>query len=50
VGGQGTVEMETGNKPWMKIVAKLKAMTINEKQNIEISLFIMVSYDLDTFW
>ncbi len=34
----------------MKIVAKLKAMTINEKQNIEISLFIMVSYDLDTFW
>ena len=36
MGGQGTVEMETGNKPWMKIVAKLKAMTINEKQNIEI--------------
>ena len=50
MGGQGTVEMETGNKPWMKIVSKLKAMTINEKQNIEISLFIMVSYDLDTFW
>ena len=47
---QGTVVMEEGNKPWMEIVAKLKAMKINDKQNHEISLFIMASYDLDTFW
>ena len=47
---QGTVGMEEGNKPWMEIVAKLKAMKINDKQNHEISLFIMASYDLDTFW
>ena len=47
---QGTVAMEEGNKPWMEIVAKLKAMKINDKQNHEISLFIMASYDLDTFW
>jgi len=33
----------------MEIVAKLKAMKINDKQNHEISLFIMASYDLDTF-
>jgi len=46
---QGTVAMEEGNKPWMEIVAKLKAMKINDKQNHEISLFIMSSYDLDTF-
>lgn len=46
---QGTVVMEEGNKPWMEIVAKLKAMKINDKQNHEISLFIMASYDLDTF-
>ena len=46
---QGTVAMEEGNKPWMEIVAKLKAMKINDKQNHEISLFIMASYDLDTF-
>ena len=47
---QGTVEMEEENKPWMEIVAKLKAMKISEKQHHEISLFIMASYDLDTFW
>jgi len=46
---QGTVEMEEGNKSWMEIVAKLKSMKISEKQNHEISLFIMASYDLDTF-
>ena len=46
---QVTVTMEKGNKPWMEIVAKLKAMKINDKQNHEISLFIMASYDLDTF-
>ena len=46
---QGTIAMEKGNKPWMEIVAKLKAMKINDKQNHEISLFIMASYDLDTF-
>ena len=33
----------------MEIVAKLKAMKINDKRNHEISLFIMASYDLDTF-
>ena len=47
---QGTVVMEEVNKPWMEIVAKLKAMKIGEKQQQEISLFIMASYDLDTFW
>ncbi|MCH2391225.1 MAG: hypothetical protein MK238_01690, partial [Nitrospinales bacterium] len=46
---QGTVAMEEGNKTWMEIVDKLKAMKINDKQNHEISLFIMASYDLDTF-
>ena len=46
---QGAFTMEELNKPWMEIVAKLKAMKINDKQNHEISLFIMASYDLDTF-
>ena len=47
---QGTIEMEEANKPWMEIVAKLKAMNINEEQHHEITLFVMASYDLDTFW
>ena len=47
---QGTLDLEKENKPWLEIVAKLKAMKIGEKQQQEISLFIMASYDLDTFW
>jgi len=47
---QGTLDLEGENKPWLEIVAKLKAMKIGEKQQQEISLFIMASYDLDTFW
>ena len=47
---QGTIETEEANKPWMEIVAKLKAMNINEEQHHEITLFVMASYDLDTFW
>ena len=47
---QGAFTMEELNKPWMEIVAKLKAMKITDKQNHEINLFIMASYDLDTFW
>ena len=46
---QGTLDLEEENKPWLEIVAKLKAMKIGEKQQREISLFIMASYDLDTF-
>ncbi|MBC8259471.1 MAG: YkgJ family cysteine cluster protein [SAR324 cluster bacterium] len=47
---QGTFGMEQDNKPWLEIVAKLKAMKIAEAQQREVSLFMMVSYDLDTFW
>jgi len=46
---QGTVRMEEANKPWMDIVAKLKSMKLGKKQHHEIRLFMMVSYDLDTF-
>ena len=46
---QGASNMEELNKNWMEIVAKLKSMKINEEQNHEINLFIMASYDLNTF-
>ena len=46
---QGTIEMEKDNKDWLEIVAKLKAMKFGENQQHEIRLFIMASYDLDTF-
>ena len=49
VNDQGTAEIEEFNKPWMDIVAKLKSMKLSEKQHHEIRLFIMASYDLDTF-
>lgn len=47
---QGTIGLEEENKAWLEIVAKLKAMKMAETQQREISLFMMVSYDLDTFW
>jgi hypothetical protein len=46
---QATIQLEEENKVWLEIVAKLKAMKIAETQQREISLFIMASYDLDTF-
>ncbi len=46
---QGTFEMEAEQKPWLEIVAELKAMKLPESQEREISIFIMASYDLDTF-
>ena len=38
-----------GSHALNEIVAKLKSMKINEEQNHEINLFIMASYDLNTF-
>ena len=46
---QGTIGIESDNKTWLEIVAKLKAMKLSENQKHEISLFIMASYDVDTF-
>ena len=46
---QGASEIEELNKPWLETVAKLKAMKLEDKHQHQISLFIMVCYDLDTF-
>ena len=46
---QGTIVLEKDNKDWLDIVARLKAMKFGENQQHEISLFIMASYDIDTF-
>ena len=46
---QGTIILEKDNKDWLDIVARLKAMKFGENQQHEISLFIMASYDIDTF-
>ncbi len=46
---QGASDFEDLNKLWLETIAKLKAMKLAEKNQHQISLFIMVSYDLDTF-
>ena len=46
---QDTIGLEKDNKDWLDIVARLKAMKFGENQQHEISLFIMASYDVDTF-
>ena len=42
-------EFEDLNKLWLETIAKLKAIKLEEKNQHQISLFIMVCYDLDTF-
>ena len=46
---QEIIWLEKDNKDWLEIVARLKAMKFGENQQHEISLFIMASYDIDTF-
>ena len=46
---QGIIVFEKDNKDWLDLVARLKAMKFGENQQHEISLFIMASYDIDTF-
>ena len=46
---QETIGLEKDNKDWLDIVARLKAMKFGENQQHEMSLFIMASYDVDTF-
>ena len=46
---QGAKDIEDFNKPWLETVAKLKAINLDDKHQHQISLFIMVCYDLDTY-
>jgi uncharacterized protein len=46
---QGATDLDTQNQPWLEIVARLKSLTLKDDQDQKMNVFIMVSYDLDSF-
>lgn len=46
---QGATELDQLNHPWLEIVARLKSLTLKSDQDQKMNVFIMVSYDLDSF-
>jgi hypothetical protein len=46
---QGANELDERNHPWLEIVARLKSMGVKNDQDQKMNIFIMVSYDLDSF-
>jgi hypothetical protein len=46
---QGAAELDQQNQPWLEIVARLKSLKISSDQDQKMNVFIMVSYDLDSF-
>ncbi len=46
---QGAIELDELNKPWLQIVARLKSLTLKNDKDQKMNIFIMTSFDLDTF-
>ncbi|MCG8338430.1 MAG: YkgJ family cysteine cluster protein [Proteobacteria bacterium] len=46
---QGVTELDKQNHVWLEIVARLKSMGLKNDQDQKMNIFIMVSYDLDSF-
>lgn len=46
---QGATDLDRLNQPWLEIVARLKSLTLKDDQDQKMNIFIMVSYDLDSF-
>ncbi|MCP4757172.1 MAG: YkgJ family cysteine cluster protein [Proteobacteria bacterium] len=46
---QGVSELDELNKPWLQIVARLKSLRLKDDKDQKMNIFIMASFDLDTF-
>lgn len=46
---QGSAGLEEKNSSWLKTIARLKTLKLSDDQDQKMNIFIMVSYDLDTF-
>jgi len=46
---QGVVDLDEQNKPWLEIVARLKSLRLKDDKDQKMNIFIMVSFDIDTF-
>ena len=46
---QGSTELDELNKPWLEIIPRLKSLRLKDDKDQKMNIFIMVSFDLDTF-
>jgi uncharacterized protein len=46
---QGAAELDELNRPWLELVARLKSLRLKDDKDQKMNIFIMVSFDLDTF-
>jgi Fe-S-cluster containining protein len=46
---QGSIGLEEKNSSWLKTIARLKPLKLSDDQDQKMNMFVMVSYDLDTF-
>ena len=47
--GQGVLELDKLNKPWLEMVAKLKSLSLKDDKDQKMNIFLMACFDLDTF-
>jgi len=46
---QGSIGLEEKNSGWLNTIARLRSLKLSDDQDQKMNIFIMVSYDLDTF-
>ena len=46
---QGATDLDNLNQTWLEIVARLKSLTLKDDKDQKMNVFIMVSYDQDSF-
>ncbi|MBT7154213.1 MAG: YkgJ family cysteine cluster protein [Deltaproteobacteria bacterium] len=46
---QGSIGLEEKNSDWLNTIARLKSLKLSDDQDQKMNIFVMVSYDLDTF-
>jgi uncharacterized protein len=46
---QGVAELDELNRPWLELVARLKSLRLKDDKDQKMNVFIMVSFDPDTF-
>ncbi|MBU2648504.1 YkgJ family cysteine cluster protein [bacterium] len=46
---QGVAELDELNKPWLEMIPRLKSLRLKDDKDQKLNIFIMVSFDQDTF-
>lgn len=46
---QGSTALDELNKPWLEMIPRLKSLRLKDDQDQKMNVFIMVSFDQDTF-